>query len=162
MNSTEIVYNLKSDFPFLAEVIVYNNPRAVEQKINESYPANFENQNAMLDVIFDFASRGDEDFVNYVLSVPFLSENATPELLLAWNNIKLQAGSGARFSDWSGGMFQAIGMIGSSWVANDDTVVINEPLPNRSYDYSKFYVLGGFVVVVLIVLVLITRGKFKK
>ena len=161
MNSKQIIYDLKNNFEFLAEVIVYNNPNAVEQKINESYPANFENENAMLDVIFDFASRGEQDFVINALSVPFLTENANTELLIAWNVIQVEAGSGAKFSDWSGGMFQAIGMIGSSVANNNSGGDINLPPEPPRTDYTKFFLLGGIVLILLVIVFVFTRNRGK-
>jgi len=160
MNSKQIIYDLKNNFEFLAEVIVYNNPNAVEQKINESYPANFENENAMLDVIFDFASRGEQDFVINALSVPFLTENANTELLIAWNVIQVEAGSGAKFSDWSGGMFQAVGMIGSSWASNSNADIYLPPEQPKT-DYTKFFLLGGIVLILLVIVFVFTRNKGK-
>jgi hypothetical protein len=152
MNVEEIVYNLKNDFTFLSEVIVYNNPVAVQDKIVESYPAEFENEQAMLDVIYQFAGVGNEEFVTNALSVPFDETNASEELLRAWNQIKSEAGKTAKFSDWSDGLFGAIGTIGGAWLDDTPETVVYADAPRR--DFTMWYVVGGAVAVIILVLVL--------
>ncbi len=165
MTSDEIIYLLKNDFEFLATVIVFNNPVAVQDRIVETYPKQFENEEAMLQVIFEFANRGDEEFVDNALSVPFLTENANAELNLAWEQIKIEAGTGAKFSDWSGGMFQAIGMIGSSIFAGGGAggggtfPMGYPPQPEPRRDYTIWYVLGGLAFIIIIAIFLMSRGR---
>ncbi len=173
MTSSEIVYKLKNDFPFLVATIVANNPQAVTTRLLEVWgKGEPENVDALYDSVMEIAETGTHnDLVNYILSVPFLTTNASPELNKAWNTVKGQVSSvsdgGATisaFKDWSGGMFSAIGQLGGAFLggkmaggSNQQPVYI-APAPAKK-DNTIWYVLGAIVVVILVVVVIFAMRK---
>jgi hypothetical protein len=172
MTSSEIVYKLKNDFPFLVATIVANNPQAVTTRLLEVWgKGEPENVDALYDSVMEIAETGQHnDLVNYILSVPFLSTNASPELEKAWETVKGQVSSVAdggatitAFQDWSGGMFSAIGSLGGAFLGGQMQGGSNQPMyiapaPAKK-DNTIWYVLGAIVVVILVVVVIFAMKK---
>lgn len=93
MTVEEILYKLKNDFSFLVNVVVSNNPDDVRRNLSQIIDGNYESVDSMINVIMQLHEVGQDDLVRKALNVPFISSNASPNLLSAWEQLKLQANS---------------------------------------------------------------------
>jgi hypothetical protein len=171
MTSSEIVYKLKNDFPFAVAVIVNNNPNAVTVNLNKVYDRQPENTQALVDLILQFQEAGREEIVANILMVPWIPDNATPEMNRAWENIKAEArqskGQGAgvmAFSDWSGGMFDALATIGSTAIIYKNQgqpggTGVYVPPVQQSDNTMLYMIIGVIAVIVILVVIMAIRRK---
>ena len=172
MKIQEIRYKLLNDFAFLVAVIVNNNPVAVTENLNKVYDKNPENKEALINIILEFKEAGQEALVSRILSVPFIEENASVNMIKAWESIKsdvnnVSGGSSiSEFKDWSGGMFMAIGMLGSAYLGNQGGTGGGGyyPDPQPREDFTMYWIIGAVVVLIIIAVIImaVKGGKGSK
>ena len=124
MTVQEIIYKLKNDFPFLVSIIVKNNPDAVRANLSQMIDANYENTESMINAILDLQEGGQTELVQQALRVPFLVANASPNLILAWEQVKAESKSKVSTSAMRGLSLPSGGYQGVSgseqWAGGDE------------------------------------------
>ena len=155
MTVQEIKYKLRNDLDFLVSVIIANNPEAVRKNLAQIYDVNVESMEALQDVIMEFAEIGQEKLFSDILTVPFISSNATPELTQAYEEIQAEKLNGAsgKFADWSGGMFSAIGgiaggLLGGGQSSSQQPMYYPAPPPPKK-DNTVIYIIAGVSILVV-------------
>lgn len=189
MTVEEIIYQLKTNFPFAVSVIVGNNPDAIESNLSQVVDGNYESEESMINTILDLQEGGQTEIVMQVLEVPFLPDNASDNLVRAWESIKNEAGastmatarggdattsggeagtSGGGFASWSGGMFGALGQIGSAWLGGQNQGQsggsgVQMPIYTQPTQQKKnntiWWILGAIILVVLVIVMIFAFRK---
>lgn len=103
----EIIHRLRNEPMFLSDVIVYNNPGAVNDKLNRHSDYVAETPEQLADYIRGLISNNQFSIVNDILQVPFKSEDASQQLVDAYKQMVTERGAtvAGKFLDTSGGLF---------------------------------------------------------
>lgn len=102
----EIIHRLRNEPMFLSDVIVYNNPGAVNEKLNRHSDYVAETPEQLADYVRGLIANNQFTIVNDILQVPFKSEDASPQLVDAYKQMVNERGTTVegKFLDTSGGL----------------------------------------------------------
>lgn len=103
----EIIYKLRTEPLFLSDTIVYNNPMAVAQKLEQHTDYVSATEDALAEYVRGLIAEKQLDVVNDILQVPFNEQSATETLKAAHEIMIYERGATkqGRFLDTSGGLF---------------------------------------------------------
>jgi len=111
MTLTELINKLRTDPIFLTEVIVFNNPNAVLDKLERLADfvdaEDIETPEQLLNIVKQLINEGEMDTVNEILAVPFDEAAATDQLKAAYKQLVKERGQttvDGRFLDTQGGL----------------------------------------------------------
>jgi len=112
VTTEELVYKLRNNSRFLMEVVIYNNPQAVLEKLEKHADflsdGEIDDAEKIKNIVSQLIDEGENEAVDDILTVPFNRSDATDKLQEAYNFLIVQRGkskTNGKFLDTDGSLY---------------------------------------------------------